>query len=333
MAFPIVAPSFLREYIDLDHPEKNAGLVRYVISPHSVDYVLMLANPDVAKRLIEETEPILFTMTYMSEEDEAKFSENAKALIARFPNMQYYWQIRQLSMYILQHREIPFHQRLLVLNHAMGTINGMIEQFQPALIDGFAQNITHTTDFSETIKYFDKVPIIPPVALAEGISFLKALYNTVKNIDKKDSFKRWKPFYERIYKGLGISGPETFTTADMNAYIPKRVAFGEKIADARPNIMENIMINYLWALATPFTDPDMSVWDNFVYYICLYNAIKIYITLIEPKDDDDLAAALSAFDAALTDVSAGNAFMQAAVRVLRNQNSTNNGDMAVITLN
>jgi hypothetical protein len=215
----------------------------------------------------------------------------------------------------------------------MGTVNGMIAQFQPVLIDGFAQNITHTTDFSETLKYFEKVPIIPPVSLAEGVSFLKALYNSSKNIEKKDNFRRWKPFYERIYKGLNISGAETFTSADMNLYIPKRAAFGEKYLNARPNVMENIMINYLWAFATPFTEPDMSIWDNFVFYISLYNALKIYITLIEPADDDDLSAALAAFDAVLTDVSGGNAFMKAAVRVLKNQNNTNNGDMAVITLN
>ncbi|MDR0904526.1 MAG: hypothetical protein LBM59_07830 [Ruminococcus sp.] len=333
MAFPIVAPSFLREYIDFDNPEKNAGLVRYVISPHSVDYVLMLANPAVAKRLIEHTDPILFTMTDMSDEDSAKFSENAKALIARYPNMQYYWQIRQLVMYILQFKKLHFDRRLLIMNHAIGTVNGMITQFQPNLIEGFAQNITHTTDFSETLKYFEKVPIIPPVSLAEGVSFLKAMFNTLKNMDDKTVYKKWKPFYERIYKGLGISGPETFTTADMKLYIPKRVAFGENFTNNRPHIMENIMINYLWALATPFTDPELSVWDNFVFYITLYNAIKIYITLIEPADDDDLASALSAFDIALTEVSAGNAFLRSTVSALKNQDSANNGDMAVITLN
>jgi hypothetical protein len=331
MAFPIVAPSFLREYIDLENPEKNAGLVRYVVTPHSVDYVLMLANPAVAKRLIEQTDPILFTMTYMSEEDEAKFSENAKALVARYPNMEYYWQIRQLTMHILQTQNIPFAQRLLVLNHAMSTVNGMIEQFQPTLIDSFAQNITHTVDFTETIKYFDKVPISPPAALAEGVSFLKALYNIVKD-GEKESRKKFKPFYERIYKGLGVSGPETFTMTDMNAYVKKRADFGTGFIDARPNVLENVMINYLWALAVPFTEPEISVWDNFAFYITLYNAVKIYLTLIEPADDEDLAAALAAFDSALTDVSPGNAFMKKIVAALKNQNTENNGDLAVITL-
>jgi hypothetical protein len=315
----------------MEHPEKNAGLVRYVITPHSVDYVLMLANPAVAKRLIEQTDPILFTMTYMSEEDEAKFSNNAKAIITQYPNMKYFYPIRQLSMYILQMPSIPFPQRLLVLNHAMSTVKGMFEQFQPELVDAFAQNITHTTDFTETIKYFDKVPISPPAALTEGVSFLKALYNTAKDAEK-ESYRKFKPFYERIYKGLGVSGPDTFTQTDVNAFVKNRADFGINYLDARPNIMENIMINYLWAYCVPFTEPQLSVWDNFGFYITLYNAIKIFITLIEPENDEDLIAALSAFDVVLTDVSPGNVFMRKIMQAHKNQNTANNGDLAVITL-
>lgn len=332
MAFPIVAPSFLRDYIDLEHPEKNAGLVRYVITPQSVDYVLMLSNPLVAKRLIEQTDPLLFTMTYMSEADEAKFAENAKSLIAAYPTMQYYWQIRQMSMYILQQKGYNLAQKLLILNHTMSTVNGMVEQFQPNLIDGLAQNLTHATDFSEVLKFFDGVPVNPGVSLAEGVSFIKAMYNIAKDISPDGAVQKFKHFYDRIYKGLGISGPETFRMLDMKEYVKKRAHFGTDISDVRPNIMENIIINYLWALATPFTDPTVSIWDNFTFYISLYNALKVFITTIDPKDDDDLAAALSAFDLTLTDASSQNTFFPKIVSSLKNTNSGNNGDMAIITL-
>jgi hypothetical protein len=337
MAFPIIAPSFLREYVDLEKPENNVGKVRYVISPHSVDYVLMLSNPDVTRRFITQTDPKLFTMTYMGEEDEAKFAKNAEALIAHYPLMTYYWPIRQLIMFILEQREHSFARRLLILNHAITTINGMAEQYHQDLIPGFAKNVTATTDFSAILKYFDGVPVNPIFAAADGVSFIKLLFNTAQDIpaapgEKTNAAHKFKHFYERIYEGLGVSGPETFPMTDFNKYAKKRAEFERKYHEARPNVMENIMINYLWAFAVPFTDPTKTLWDNFTFYIILYNAIKVYLTCIDPKDDDDLVKAIVAFDNALTAASAENKLYNMVLSGLKNKGTDNNGDMAILTL-
>jgi hypothetical protein len=332
MAFPIVSPSFLREYIDMEHPENNAGKVRYVISPHSVDYVLMLSNTDFTKRIITETDKLLYNMTYMSEADEANFTENAKALVARFPSMNNYWPIRQMMMYVLQYPNIELDRKLLILNYCCNTISNMQAQFQADLIPGFCQNITHTNDFAEIFAYFKDLPVNPAISVAEGVSFLKLLMAYAKQNDPEGAARKFHKIYDRVYKGLDISGPETFTMLDIKHYAELRIEYGRKFTEERPHIMENIITNYLWAFAIPFTDPEISFWDNFTFYIELYNAIKVLLATTQPTDDDDLVNILAAFDTALSEASKDNLLFKKVVTALKNQGTTNNGDLAVITI-
>jgi hypothetical protein len=332
MAFSIVAPNFLRDYVDLKDAANNAGKVRYIISPHSVDYVLMLSNPDVTRRMVEQTDPILYTMTYMGEEDEARFEENAKLLIEKYPIMTYYWPIRQMLMYILQHRKYTFDRRMLIMNHAVKVIDGMKEQFQQNLIPGFVTSVTETVDFEEVLKYFEGVPISALHALGDGVSFLKQMMAGVKKVAPETVAPQFKHIYERVFKGLGISGPETFPMLDPKKYIEKRNAFQKKYIEESPNIMENVMINYLWALAIPFTDADDSMWNNFVFYVNVYNALKILITTSEPESDEDLINIITQFDKALTAANSENVLFKRVIQSLKSNDTANNGDMAVITL-
>jgi hypothetical protein len=332
MAFPIVAPAFLREYIDMEHPENNAGKVRYIITPHSVDYVCMLTNVDVARRLIAETDPIPFTMTYMNEEDAENFQQNSDALLAKYPSMASYWPMRQMMMYVLQFQGIDLDQKLLILNYCIHTVTNMQAQYHADLIPGFCQNITHTTDFSEIFAYFKDLPVNPPVSAAEGVSFLKAVMAFAKDSDPNGSARKYRKVYDRIFKGLEVSGPETFNMLDMKHFIKLRQEYDRVYAVERPNIMENIMVNYLWAFAIPFADPEETFWDNFSFYIVLYNAIRVLITTTKPADDDDLAAILSCFDAALTEASKDNRIIKKVITILKNQGTNNNGDLAVITV-
>jgi hypothetical protein len=153
-----------------------------------------------------------------------------------------------------------------------------------------------------------------------------------KKGDPEGAGKKFHKIYDRIFKGLDISGPETFTMLDLKHYTELRIEYGKKYIEERPRIMENVMVNYLWALATPYTDPELSLWDNFMFYIEVFNAIKVLISTTKPEDDEDLANILSAFDIALAEASKDNKLFKKIVMALKNQGTNNNGDLAVITV-
>jgi hypothetical protein len=119
---------------------------------------------------------------------------------------------------------------------------------------------------------------------------------------------------------------------DIKHYAELRIEYGKKYGEERPNIMENIIVNYLWAFAVPYTDPELTFWDNFMFYIEIYNAVKVLLTTTQPTDDEDLAHILSVFDMALTEASKDNKLFKKIVAALKNQGTNNNGDLAVITV-
>jgi hypothetical protein len=332
MAYSIIAPSFLREYIDTEHPENNAGRVRYVVSPHSVDYVVMLSNAEFCKRILEQKEVIAFTKTSMKEEDEASFIENAKLLTEKFPIMTHYWPIRQMMMYILQFRDYNIDRRMLILNHCLGVVDGMQKQFKQDMIPQYAVSVTHTADFTEVFKYFDKLPVAMPISLREGVGFLKFILGTIKISGTQETYAAFKRVYDRVFKGLGVSGPETLGLIDMSAYAEKRRAFAVDFQGERAYALENLLVNLLWEFAIPFTNPEQSMWDNFIFYIHTYNALKILMMATEPKDNDDLANIISVFDKALNEANNGNNFFNKITTVVKNSNTGNNGDLAVIAI-
>jgi hypothetical protein len=332
MAFPIVAPSFLREYVDLKNPENNDGKVRYIITPHSVDYVVMLQNQAFCKRLIEQKEPIRFTMTDMSDEDAANFEHNAALLVQKFPIMTHYWSIRQLMMYILQFRDYNIDRRMLILNHCMNVINGMQSQFQQDKIPEFCVKVTHTADFTDVFNYFDKLPVSVGVALTEGVGFLKFVYTFLKEKGVPKAFSDYKRVYERVFKGLGVSGPETLNMTDMKSYMQKRSDFAKDFQGTRNYILENLLINILWEYAVPFTNPLQSIWENFTFYVHVYNALKILIVTAQPTDDDDLVNIIGVFDRALAEANGDNRLLTRITTIMKHNNTANNGDMAIIAI-
>jgi hypothetical protein len=323
MSIPVITPFFFREFVDVKSPDGGRGITTIVISPQSIDYVVKLNTPAVVKRLIEITDTIVYNRALIEDpEREKEFEQNSKMLTERYPIMEHYWNIRTLMMSVLQNTGLTLDRRFLVLNYAVKSIQGMCDQFQQDNILSFSRSITDTADLTPVLKYFDGIPVNPAYSLVDGVNFLKAFEKTTE----------WKRVMERLYKNLGISGPETLNLVDLKKYVEKRKNFAEIYLETRKNIMENIMINYLWTFVIPFAVPEMSMWDNFVFYTGLFNAIKVLVTVCEPRDDDDLAELISCFDRTLTATNKDNKFAGRFMHAAKMSGHNGNGDMAILTI-
>jgi hypothetical protein len=292
------------------------------MNPHTVDYVILLNRADAVKRIMEIEDPIKYLAVEVKDEQSKVFEDNAAVMTAEFPVMKFFAPIRYLFMNTLQRKDLTLDRRLLVLNYAMSNIQEMANQFKQDLIPDFCNKIISATDISEILKFFDKMPVNLPYSLANGIMILKTLNVT----------KDFKKLLTRAYGGLGISGPESLPAADTERYIEKRKEFARIYQDERPHIFENIMVNYMWNFQTPFTIPEYSMWENFVFYILIYNALKVLVTLAAPKDDDDFAEIVSTFDRALVEVNQTNGFFEGTLKAAKNFGFDSNGDLGVLTV-
>jgi hypothetical protein len=321
MAFTIIRPEYIDEFVDITKPEE-AYRFRIIMNPATVDYVLLLNKADAVKRVISYEEPVKFYAVNVDDSQSKVFEDHAAARIAEHPILKYFSPIRFLFMNILQRKELTFDRRLLILNYSMTTLQGMQDQFKQDLIPGFCDKVINTTDFKEVLTTFNNMPVNLPYSLAAGLMILR-------NMEHSKDFKR---VMTRAYGGLGISGPEALAAVEIPRYIELRKEFADIYQDKRPHVFENIMVNYMWAIVSPFTLPQYTIWENFVYYILLFNALKVLITLTSPKDDDDFSEIVAVFDRELATIEQDGKFFEQTLKTAKDQGFDGNGDIGIISV-
>ena len=321
MGFPIVSPVIiqsLKEKLALT-PEEFCDVA---VTTAAVEYAPKLENIEVAKAIISEKEILAFHMISLPDDKSAPLVEESKKMLAAYPPAMYYWQMRILFMNVLQNRKINLEKRLLLLNYAVKTVQGMIDNGQSERIPKFIDEFTNLEDYTPVLEYFKQVRPNPGYSLADGISLIKSL---------KKPNAAYKEVLNTVYKNLGISGPESLKLIDMKKYLGIRKAYSDAMNGEMSVAMENVLINYVWSHSIPFANSSLNYWDHFVFFCSLYNAIKILYTCYMPgKEPEDFAKAISAFDAAVR--ASDQELMRKVVFAVRNSGQSNNGDMAVLTL-
>ncbi len=323
MGFPVVSPAFLKELIEQMKPMQPNEFCDVIVSSAAVEYSPCLCHKEVVRALIKEENILAYNMTNLPDEQSEQFIEQSKKILEIYPNAQYYWQMRTLFMSLLQNRRMHFEKRLLLLNYAVKTVQGMIDKGQPNLIPKFIEDFTRPdADHKPVLEYFKAVRPNPGYSLADGISLLKSL-------NKSDP--SYKEVLAGIYKNLGVSGPETLKMTDMKKYLLMRKQYSDLVTGEKSRYIENVAISYVWTYSLPLANPEFNFWDHFVFFCSLYNAIKIMITCYVPDGEDEkFVKAISAFDTAVR--ASDKKLMNKVIYAIRNAGQNNNGDLAILTL-
>lgn len=324
MGFPIITPAFFKDFSEQMKPVTADEFCDVNITVSAVEYALRLRYEEAVKKLIEEEDVLSYNMVNLSDEESGQFISRSEEIMQTYPQTRYYWQIRSLFMGILQNRVTNFEKRLLLLNYAVKTVQGMFDGAQPERIPEFVDQFTSEgINYEKVLEYFSSVRPNPGYSLADGVSLLKSL-------PKQNA--AYKDVLNGVYKSLGVSGPETLKMADMKKYLELRRNYSLWVSGEKARYIENVMINYVWTYSIPFTDPRFNVWEHFVFFCSLYNAIKVMLTCyyIPDGSDECFVKAISAFDTALR--ASDKELMAKVVGAVKNAGQSNNGDLAILTL-
>ncbi len=322
MGFPIVSPVIIQSLKEKLAPLTPDDFCDVVVSAAAVEYTPKLENIEIAKAIISEKEILAYGMINLPDDKSEPLVQESRKILAKCPSAAYYWQMRTLFMSVLQNRSINIEKRFLLLNYAVKTAQGMIDNGQAERIPKFVDEFTNTADYSPVLDFFKQVRPNPGYSLADGISLIKSL-------QKPNA--AYKEVINTIYKNLGVSGPETLKMIDMQKYIKMRKAYSDAMASDKSIAMENVIINYVWRYCLPLASVKFNYWEHFLFFCSLYNAIKILYTCYMPgKEDEDFAKAISAFDAALR--ISDPKLMQKVIFAVKNSGQSNNGDLATLTL-
>lgn len=323
MSYPIITPDYYGELTDKTNLQNDNVEYLVLFSPAAVEYVFKLNNERVIRTLMSKEKSIVYRMTSLAPDVEEEYAKKGQELIDRTPIFKHYWNLKILTMNILQDKTYTFEKRMLLMNFAYKTVQGIIDKGKEELISQFVADYTNAPGHGDVIDYFKEIKPGFAFSLGEAISLLSALPDT------EDMAKLRKT----VYGNLGITdGAESFEYSD-EMYLPLKKAYHDDFLKGREHYIENIMVNYAWNYCMPFADYNMNLWDNFIFFNVLFNLFKVTLTCCtyncEDKDEA-FVFAVKTLDSSFR-LSKGNPAGRVA-EAIKNQGYSNNGDMAILSM-
>lgn len=323
MPYPIITPEYYGNLTDNTKLQNENVEYTVLMSPAAVEYVFKLNNETVIRTLMKYEKSIAYRMTSLQPEAEEEYSRKGQELIEKNPFLRHYWNLKILTMNIMQDKRYAFEKRMLLMNFAYKTVQGMIDKGREELIPQFVADYTNAKNHDDVMEYFKEIKPGFGFSLGEAVSLLSALppsedMNTLRT---------------KVYKTVGIpDGAKSFEYKD-SVYLPIKKEYHEDFLKGREHYIENVMVNYVWSYCMPYADLGISLWDNFVFFNVLFNLIKVCLTCYtyeEEDKDEAFVFVIKTLDDALR-VSMGNTAKHFS-DVLREQGYNNNGDMAILSM-
>lgn len=146
MPYPIITPAFYADLSDKTNPENEGVVYNVLVTPSSIEYVFPLNQDRVIKTLMNTPDVLQYKMTSLKPEHEAEYEKKGQEMIKQNPVLQNYWILKTLTMNILQNRNYVFEKRMLLLNFAYKTVQGMMDKSKGHLIPAFVGEFLKTPE-------------------------------------------------------------------------------------------------------------------------------------------------------------------------------------------
>lgn len=326
MAYPIITPSYFQELAE-DKTLEEKVQYNILTSPSAVEYVFPIYQKPLLRKLMSIKDVLSFKMTNLKPEHEEQFAKTGAELVEKYPQLKHYWNFKVLTMQILQNRSYPFEKRMLMLNYAYKTLQGMLDKTegeeQEKYISTFLRDMTVPKHHEIIMKYFESIKPNFAYSLCDALSLLRAL-PTSEEYDK---------LLDKVFAAVECDRAMKEFKFEDNIYMPMKKAYQEDFLKDREHYIEQVMVNYVWTYCMPFADSTSNLWDNFIFFNTLFNTLKVLITIAtynaEDKDEAFINA-VSEFDLALRRAKGSIVKLIAAANA--KEGLATNGDMAILSI-
>ncbi|MGN1090498.1 MAG: hypothetical protein ACI4Q6_08860, partial [Huintestinicola sp.] len=126
MNYSVITPEFYSELVNKDDPAKSKAEYLIITSPAAIEYVFPLNNPEVVRTLISIENPVNFKMAELAPELRGEYEQKALEMVKGTPVLYHYWAVKAVTMNALQNRKYSLDQRMLLMNFAYKSVQGML---------------------------------------------------------------------------------------------------------------------------------------------------------------------------------------------------------------
>ncbi len=347
MSFPVISPQFFTELTDKENPQNVDNITYNVLTtPASIEYVFPLCQERVLEKLMETKGVMQYRMANLPDDVSKEYEEKGAKLIKDDPILRYYWNLKYLTMNVLQNRNYTMDDRMLILNYCYKTVQTMIDKIASGqekdvhIVEKFVSSVMQSPRHDGILKMFEGVkeklnPVYPfydglsiitviPVPEGQDEAHKKFVTTCLKKAGQPADAKGFM-YDEELHPAM----KQYFK--DNYEYVPGKAA-EEGQAD-RTHYLEQVMVNYVWTYCMPFADFKLDLWKNYTFFNILYNTVKTAMTCYLYKSrtpDTDFIFAMMNLDAGLRTVK--GSVVRKILSANEKQGTCNNGDMAILTL-
>ena len=327
MPYPIITPSYFQELAE-DKTLEEKVQYNILTSPSAVEYVFPIYQKPLIRKLMSIDGILSFKMTNLKPEHEEEFAKQGAAIVEKYPNLKHYWDFKVLTMQILQNRNFVFEKRMLLLNYAYKTLQGMLEKTtgeeQDKYIATFLRDMNVPKNQDSVMKYFESITPNFAYSLCDGLSLLRAL----------PASEEYNKLLDTVFANVKCDRAMKEFKYDDKIYMPMKKAYHEDfLKNGREHYIEQVMVNYVWTYCMPYADCTASLWANFVFFNTIYNTVKVLITCTTYNAEDKDEAfvnAISEFDKALRRTK--GSLVKTIAAANEKEGVATNGDMAIISI-
>ena len=226
---------------------------------------LDISCPEAARILLSKKEGIEFTKSnetlgkhIISSEINTKSKEFDGSLI------KYFTEIRDLSIKIIQNRNLSLDKRLYILGEFLNEVEDEFECNYSNL-----SNFINKYDINLVKNIYEKDEIRYTLQAA----FFKTVFKLANVFEKTDSdvFKKYTKEVMEIFKL-----DEENIVSNSELYIGAFKTYNNKFMEEYSYIFENYLVNFIYNNIFPFSE-SQSVFDGYILLLIRYAYIKFYL--------------------------------------------------------
>lgn len=335
MNFNGIYPIFFDDLTDTKNPENQD--INYTISttPAAVEYSFPLNQPKVVRKLMEIKEPITYIQKAIGEEQSQLYIQQGAELRERFPIIVHYWEFRSVYMNAIQDRRYSLEKRMLFINYMCKTAQSMINDGNESQVPGLVNFFFNKGDRNEIINIFGDVTPQFEYSVVDALALLRSMPSTKEFDEVRNTV------FERLGYKLDFSNYSGQFKNCKDKYVEmKKYFYNDYLAQGKANskeyMLENVMVNYIWTLCMPFADCTSDLWDNFIFFNTIFNALKVLLTVYIDKDngDEGFVKAVAAFDSSLRSINGAfdGRYVKTTVGIIKKRGFMTPNHMAALSL-
>ncbi len=244
-----------------------------------IERIGVMSCPEIVRKALFNPEGIIFEKLEISICTKDAFVGRHKFLGESFVEKpeKYFWEIRIMSLSILQNRKYPFDQRMVLLGMFFQNLMDAIERNEvsdiPAMIDTFDDMLN-----SKVFDYDLKAIKFDPETQINVIRILMKI--------KKDSGvigERYTKCFNETVEGLGFEQKEIATEAlDYSMF--------KNFLLEKEYLFENYVVSEFFRDMMPFGGYK-TIWESYIFLCTMFSMVKIHllgVSLNRGKIDDEM---------------------------------------------